>query len=111
MNWDNGAQIITPHDKNIQKSILDNLTPWENAWQECSVASDPLVSDPLDEINEHYFKVLSQACVKGTLNSETPLKLPTRQFMELGHHIHPQSLQHVQIQAVHRGRGADRSRP
>ena len=39
------------------------------------MASDPLVSDPLDEINEHYFKVLSQACVKGTLNSETPLKV------------------------------------
>lgn len=24
--WSNGAQIISPHDKNIQKYILDNLT-------------------------------------------------------------------------------------
>lgn len=23
--WSNGAQIITPHDKNIQRHILDNL--------------------------------------------------------------------------------------
>lgn len=23
--WDNGAQIIPPHDKNIQQHILDNL--------------------------------------------------------------------------------------
>lgn len=23
--WQNGAQIITPHDKNIEKSIIDNL--------------------------------------------------------------------------------------
>lgn len=23
--WDNGAQIISPHDKNIQKLILENL--------------------------------------------------------------------------------------
>lgn len=23
--WNNGSQIISPHDKNIQKSILENL--------------------------------------------------------------------------------------
>lgn len=26
--WGNGAQIISPHDKNIAKHIADNLQPW-----------------------------------------------------------------------------------
>ena len=27
--WGNGAQIISPHDVNIARYILENLEPWE----------------------------------------------------------------------------------
>merc|ERR1719350_1388274 len=30
--WGNGAQILSPHDKNIQAAILDNLTPHPDAF-------------------------------------------------------------------------------
>lgn len=55
--WANGAQILSPHDKNIQAAILDNLEPQTGAF----VLPDPehaLLSNPWEEINSTYFTKL-----------------------------------------------------
>uniref|UniRef100_A0A336KYE3 CSON013293 protein n=1 Tax=Culicoides sonorensis TaxID=179676 RepID=A0A336KYE3_CULSO len=58
--WNNGAQIMSPHDKDIQKSILANLSPMESSW-DLSILSSPLNKNPYDEILKSY-------CLKLSLN-------------------------------------------
>lgn len=53
--WSNGAQIISPHDKNISKAILENLTPLDSSWEFA-----PEGSDPFDEVWTHYFASLRE---------------------------------------------------
>lgn len=58
--WSNGPQIKPPHDKNIQKSILNHLKP------ECDAAFDEdlsefdgsLLFDPHDELCSEYYTML-----------------------------------------------------
>uniref|UniRef100_A0A6M2DLH5 Putative phosphoglucomutase/phosphomannomutase n=1 Tax=Xenopsylla cheopis TaxID=163159 RepID=A0A6M2DLH5_XENCH len=38
--WDNGCQITSPHDKNIQKHILENLRPWPKSWDSKNLPSN-----------------------------------------------------------------------
>jgi len=55
--WGNGAQILSPHDKNIQSAILENLEPKPGAFE----MPDPehvLLSNPMEEINPKYFTKL-----------------------------------------------------
>lgn len=55
--WTNGAQIISPHDKNIQTSILENLIPaeGEGVWR----GIDGLqVMDPYEEMEALYMQKL-----------------------------------------------------
>eukprot|EP00090_Calanus_glacialis_P011237 TRINITY_DN19678_c0_g1_i1.p1 TRINITY_DN19678_c0_g1~~TRINITY_DN19678_c0_g1_i1.p1 ORF type:complete len:603 (+),score=181.19 TRINITY_DN19678_c0_g1_i1:153-1961(+) len=55
--WGNGAQILSPHDKNIQAAILENLEPQDGAFD----VPDPnheLLSNPWEEINSKYFTKL-----------------------------------------------------
>lgn len=54
--WTNGAQIISPHDKNIQTSILENLVPREEVW--AAITPSPMLNDPLDEMEQLYFEKL-----------------------------------------------------
>ncbi|EAN97088.1 phosphomannomutase-like protein, putative [Trypanosoma cruzi] len=51
--WSNGAQIISPHDKNISKFILENLTPLGSSWEAAAG-----VSDPFQEVWDQYFATL-----------------------------------------------------
>ena len=44
--WDNGAQIISPHDRGISQAIEENLEPWPQAWEESLVDSSPLLHNP-----------------------------------------------------------------
>jgi len=71
--WDNGAQILSPHDKNIVKHSLENLAPWDDAWND-SVTDSDLVSDPLQEIMQLYFGQLRQKCLLDEANAKTALK-------------------------------------
>ncbi|KAG4076207.1 hypothetical protein HA402_014756 [Bradysia odoriphaga] len=55
--WGNGAQIISPHDKLIEKSILENLEPFSTSWN-LDILSSSLLTDPYDEmINSYYDKL------------------------------------------------------
>ncbi|CAB0000970.1 unnamed protein product, partial [Nesidiocoris tenuis] len=71
--WDNGAQIIPPHDKGISNSIDENLVPEEESWKIIS-DSDMLV-DPLEELTEDYLSKLSSNLVKSSMNSLVPVSL------------------------------------
>ena len=47
--WNDGAQIIPPHDKGIASCIDSNLEPWESSWNIMEdVYSLDLVSDPTE---------------------------------------------------------------
>uniref|UniRef100_A0A2M3Z383 Putative phosphoglucomutase/phosphomannomutase n=1 Tax=Anopheles braziliensis TaxID=58242 RepID=A0A2M3Z383_9DIPT len=55
--WTNSAQIIPPHDKNIQTTILENLEPLASSWNLDLLLSDKL-HDPYDQMVELYFRKL-----------------------------------------------------
>jgi len=55
--WGNGAQILSPHDKNIQAAILNNLEPQPGAF-DLPDQEHALLSNPWQEINSSYFTKL-----------------------------------------------------
>ncbi|EAT47392.1 AAEL001480-PA [Aedes aegypti] len=57
--WTNSAQIISPHDKNIQANILQNLIPLESSWNLDLLKSDQL-KDPYDAMTNLYFEKLAE---------------------------------------------------
>lgn len=63
--WNNGAQITSPHDKNIAAEILDNLEPWDNAWNDNFVTSHPNLADPMAAVAEAYMVDLLKLPYKG----------------------------------------------
>lgn len=51
--WNDGAQIIPPHDKGIASCIDSNLEPWESSWNIMEdVYSLDLISDPTEVQND-----------------------------------------------------------
>ncbi|CAK9830957.1 PGM2 [Anthophora retusa] len=72
--WENGAQIISPHDKNIQKYILRNLEPIESSWDVAKVYNSSLYLDPWDDIMESYFNDLKETVLYPEVNKNTILK-------------------------------------
>jgi phosphoglucomutase len=41
--WENGCQILSPHDSGIQEAIIDNLFP--SSWDTKALDTNPLVED------------------------------------------------------------------
>ncbi|XP_031839249.1 phosphoglucomutase 2 isoform X2 [Nomia melanderi] len=72
--WENGAQIISPHDKKIQKYILENLEPIESSWDVVNVYNSILYKDPWDNIMQSYFHDLQQTVLYPEINRNTILK-------------------------------------
>jgi len=66
--WDNGAQILSPHDKEIQNEILNNLKPVPGAFQEPE-ENNPLLSDPMADVYDSYFNIIKESvgAVTGSL--------------------------------------------
>ncbi|KAG8197321.1 hypothetical protein JTE90_013448 [Oedothorax gibbosus] len=73
--WSNGAQILPPHDKNIQETILNNLKPWPNALDTSLVAVSHLAIDPYTEIDQMYYENLAKHCSMDNIPSEGLKKL------------------------------------
>lgn len=63
MYWDNGAQIVSPHDKGIAKAIEENLEPWSESWNTESALKSPLLKDPYQDIHINYFKAIQKHCL------------------------------------------------
>ncbi|XP_067630795.1 phosphopentomutase isoform X2 [Eurosta solidaginis] len=55
--WSNGAQIITPHDKNIQSNIISNLEPWADSWDTSNLYESELLIDPKEAIEAYVVRV------------------------------------------------------
>lgn len=72
--WENGSQIISPHDKEIQKNILDNLEPLASSWDTSIVYSNPLFKDPLQEVMASYFNDVKSDVLYPEINKSTSLK-------------------------------------
>ncbi|EZA54197.1 Phosphoglucomutase-2 [Ooceraea biroi] len=72
--WENGAQIISPHDKKIQSYILDNLKPLEVSWDVSKVYDSTYYEDPRDDIMNSYYKDLNDKVLYPEVNKNTTLK-------------------------------------
>ncbi|XP_053312605.1 glucose 1,6-bisphosphate synthase [Spea bombifrons] len=83
--WENGAQITSPHDKEILKCVDESSEPWDDSWRENLAESSPLVKDPLENITNSYMQDLSSICFNRELNMKTPLKFVHTSFHGVGH--------------------------
>ncbi|KAG8430787.1 hypothetical protein GDO86_020010 [Hymenochirus boettgeri] len=83
--WENGAQITSPHDKEIVKCIEQSSEPWGDSWQENLSDSSPLTKDPLGEITRCYMEDLKSLCFHRHINMKTALKFVHTSFHGVGH--------------------------
>eukprot|EP01102_Stenamoeba_stenopodia_P009633 TRINITY_DN2850_c0_g1_i1.p1 TRINITY_DN2850_c0_g1~~TRINITY_DN2850_c0_g1_i1.p1 ORF type:complete len:435 (-),score=108.51 TRINITY_DN2850_c0_g1_i1:45-1310(-) len=58
--WENGCQIVSPHDVGISKKIEQNLEPWKNVSDDLLTTSSYLLVDPKDEIDKSYYHLIQQ---------------------------------------------------
>ncbi|KAJ8266579.1 hypothetical protein GJAV_G00132090 [Gymnothorax javanicus] len=91
--WENGAQISTPHDKEILRCIEESTEPWPESWNENLPDSSPLRSDPLKDICRCYMDDLKSVCFHRELNTKTPLKFVHSAFHGVGHEYVQQAFQ------------------
>uniref|UniRef100_A0A8C5MHR2 Phosphoglucomutase 2 like 1 n=1 Tax=Leptobrachium leishanense TaxID=445787 RepID=A0A8C5MHR2_9ANUR len=83
--WENGAQITSPHDKEILRCVEESPEPWEDSWRENLADSSPLIKNTLDEITRTYMRDLATVCFHRELNMKTPLKFVHTSFHGVGH--------------------------
>ncbi|KAG9479631.1 hypothetical protein GDO78_011582 [Eleutherodactylus coqui] len=83
--WENGAQIISPHDKGIARAIVENLEPWPQAWDDALIDGSPLLKDPYSSINKDYFLDVQKHCYHRDLNKSTKLKFVHTSVHGVGH--------------------------
>ncbi|TSN57728.1 Glucose 1,6-bisphosphate synthase [Bagarius yarrelli] len=83
--WENGAQISSPHDKEILRCIEENCEPWAESWSQELVVSSSLRTDPLKDICCWYMEELSTLCFHRELNMQTSLKFVHSSFHGVGH--------------------------
>ncbi|XP_051820532.1 phosphopentomutase [Antechinus flavipes] len=83
--WDNGAQIISPHDKGISQAIEENQEPWTKAWDDSIISNNPLLHDPYSTINNDYFEDLKKYCFHRNANSSSTVKFVHTSVHGVGH--------------------------
>lgn len=83
--WENGAQITSPHDKEILKCIEECTEPWNDSWNENLADTSLLVRDPLQKICASYMEDLRKICYHRELNRKTKLKFVHTAFHGVGH--------------------------
>ncbi|XP_064536177.1 phosphopentomutase-like isoform X1 [Drosophila montana] len=74
--WTNGAQIIPPHDTGISQSILDNLKPEADSWDENVLCDNELLRKPYRKMVSAYYDSLKMeiTCPLREVNKKCPLK-------------------------------------
>ncbi|XP_048852081.1 phosphoglucomutase-2 [Brienomyrus brachyistius] len=83
--WENGAQIIPPHDKEISRYIEQNLEPWDKSWDEQLVKQSPLLRDRNEEISREYFETIRELCFHRDTNKSSKLKFVHTSVHGVGH--------------------------
>ena len=64
--YNNGSQIIPPHDAGIAQAIVDNLIPWQQKYDTEGVLTHPLASDVTTRIADSYYTTLPPLCTVGS---------------------------------------------
>ena len=82
--FSNGAQITSPHDKNIQQRILQNLKPWDNVWVN-DPRTDNKCVDPLDLISKKYFSIMESKIYDKNAIKESNLRATYTAIHGVGH--------------------------
>ncbi|ALC40538.1 Pmm45A, partial [Drosophila busckii] len=97
--WTNGAQIISPHDSGIHKSILNNLKPKQDYWKMANLWYQSLLSDPYDDVVPKYYAALKQEIPADLLavNSEGTLKFVYTAVHGVGHPYVKQAFEQVNL--------------
>lgn len=90
--FENGAQIVSPHDKHIQNLILQNLQPWPQAWQTIDLlpaaaceATGMGVRDPLDQVSREYYSQIRKRILDPELIARTDIKFTFTALHGVGH--------------------------
>ncbi|KAL0267139.1 UNVERIFIED_CONTAM: hypothetical protein PYX00_009491 [Menopon gallinae] len=73
--WRNGAQIISPHDKEIHALILNNLQPLPSSWNTKIIFGNPNVVDPLAEVMVSYYARLKKLVLFSDINRSSDLRI------------------------------------
>ena len=82
--FSNGAQITSPHDRNIQKHILENLQPWDNIWANKPRNSNKCI-DPLDVISNKYFSIIETNIFDKKAIEKSNLRITYTSLHGVGH--------------------------
>ncbi|CAG2177419.1 unnamed protein product, partial [Oppiella nova] len=82
--FSNGAQITSPHDKNIQKNIMENLKPWDGVWVNNPRNSNKC-SDPLEVISKNYFSIIESKIFNKRAIAESNLRVTYTPIHGVGH--------------------------
>uniref|UniRef100_A0A665WPX9 Phosphoglucomutase 2 n=1 Tax=Echeneis naucrates TaxID=173247 RepID=A0A665WPX9_ECHNA len=83
--WENGAQIVSPHDKEISKAIEENLEPWPESWSTEAALKNPLLKDPYQDIHTEYFKAIQKHCHHRDINKTSKVKIVHTSVHGVGH--------------------------
>ncbi|XP_075050879.1 phosphopentomutase [Mixophyes fleayi] len=83
--WENGAQIIPPHDTGIAQAIEENLEPWQQAWDDSLIDSSSLLKDLYKSINKEYFSDIQKHCFHRDINKNSKLKFVHTSVHGVGH--------------------------
>ncbi|KAM9398392.1 phosphopentomutase isoform 3-T5 [Salvelinus alpinus] len=83
--WENGAQIVPPHDKGISVTIEANLEPWPESWDVTSLSHNPLLKDPYQDIHTEYYQTIQQHCHHRDINKSSEVKIVHTSVHGVGH--------------------------
>ncbi|XP_053273598.1 phosphoglucomutase-2 isoform X1 [Pleuronectes platessa] len=83
--WENGAQIVSPHDKGISKAIEENLEPWPESWNAEEALKSPLLKDPYQDVHTQYFKAIQKHCHHRDINKSSEVKIVHTSVHGVGH--------------------------
>ncbi len=72
--WENGAQIIPPHDSGIAHSINENLQPWQS-YDFDNVRSHALFQDVTEEVSSHYTAAIARMSTRSERNPHSALRV------------------------------------
>lgn len=98
----NGAQIISPIDKSIQKNILQNLEPWSSSWDTSIIENNDLINDPLAQTLQKYVDAVSRIVLEEhkAINSKTDLKFTYTAMHGVGYNYVVRALNAVNLKVI-----------
>uniref|UniRef100_A0A5S6QU03 Phosphoglucomutase-2 n=1 Tax=Trichuris muris TaxID=70415 RepID=A0A5S6QU03_TRIMR len=82
--WNNGAQIVAPHDANVLKHIECNLVPWPQCWDTSILQTSPVCLDPLKDVCAQYLLDNEVFCFHRDANKSATAKLTFSAFHGVG---------------------------